>query len=107
MGIETFCNQCGNDDINNISMRIICISLRATALIFIGAYGATITSYVAVEIIQPPFTNAKEFVENGQYKLETVQSGHLHVYLNVNVGKNSQYKSVKSKDNIKFFAENK
>lgn len=68
LALESFCNQCGSDNIENISSRIICILLRATALTLIGVYGAIITSFLSVQIFQPPFTNKKEFLANKEYQ---------------------------------------
>lgn len=68
LAFEAFCNQCGNDVMENISLASICILLRSIALIAIALYGATVTSFFAVEILRPPFKNIEEFVENGQYQ---------------------------------------
>lgn len=69
LALESFCNQCGNDVIENTYVRYICILLRLTSLILIGGlYGATITSFFAIESFEPPFTNKEEFVANGEYQ---------------------------------------
>ena len=67
--LENFCNQSGNDNLRNTSIRIICISTRIAALITAISFGAVITSFFAVEIPEIPFTNLEEFVQNGHYKL--------------------------------------
>ena len=67
--MESFCSQCGNDDIESNSLRHICILLRAIAFIAIALYGATITSFFAVETFRAPFTNMEEFVGNGKYRI--------------------------------------
>lgn len=69
--LESFSNQCGNDDIQNFSLRCICIFLRFTALISMAVYGAIITSFFAVETFKVPFTNLEDFVVNGEYKFIT------------------------------------
>lgn len=69
LGLESFCNQCGNDEIQNISLRLLCILVRAIAIIVISLYGATITSFFAVDIFRPPFTNMEGFLANGDYRI--------------------------------------
>lgn len=68
LGFESFCNQCGNDVIENAYIRYICITLRFTAsILIVGIYGANITSLFATD--NPPFTNLEEFLNNSEYQL--------------------------------------
>lgn len=71
IGFESISNQSGNDNVEKISCRIICISLRAASLFVLGSLGAVITSFLTVEIPQVPFTNLEEFSANGQYRVVT------------------------------------
>lgn len=65
---ESFCNQCGNNEITKISLRITCIILRLSVLVLVSSYGGTITTYFSIKT-QPeiPFKNKQEFIKNGQY----------------------------------------
>lgn len=66
---ETFCNQSGNDEMENLYMKILCILSRLAAVIIIASFGAVISSFVSVETFKIPFTNVEEFFKNGQYKI--------------------------------------
>lgn len=81
--LESFCNQCGNDFIDNSSLRLICILLRLISLTSIALYGAIITSFFALEIVDPPFTNLEEFVANGEYRLISEIDGAIVPLLEV------------------------
>lgn len=83
LGLESFCNQCGNDFIENFSLRLICIALRLISLASIAFYGAIITSFFAVEVVEPPFTNLEEFVANGEYRLILEKDGTIVPFLEV------------------------
>ena len=66
---ETICNQSGNDKMENISLRMICIALRMVAFIITAHFGAVITSFLAVEIPRIPFKNLEGLIVNNEYKL--------------------------------------
>ena len=84
MGMEVLCNQCGNDRMENIPLRIVNIVLRLTALIMLSAYGAIITSFMTVKTIEIPFSNLEEFLQNGKFKLKTSEFSLLHIMIGVN-----------------------
>ena len=84
IGFEVLCNQNGNEEINAISSRIVCIALNIPAIVILTAFSAIITSYLAVETFDPPFKNMKEFMENGRYKLQIYEPGVAWNWLNVN-----------------------
>ena len=90
LGLESFCNQSGNDEIKTGYLRSISILLRLTAIMSIALYGATITSYLAVETFKPPFTNLDEFMINGEYRLLLTSTNDLYTLVQVNrsAGKN-------------------
>ena len=69
LSIETFAGQCGNDNIQNPSLRTVCIVLRITVLMLVGFYGAVITSFFAIKLLEVPFKSKEEFLQNGQYRL--------------------------------------
>ena len=69
LAFETLINQCGNEDMKSISLRLICLFLRIIALITIGLYGATVTSFLAVESFKVPFKNREGFLKNGEFQL--------------------------------------
>lgn len=69
IGLETLCNQRGSEEIKNISIRIICFLLRIITIFSISAYGADITSYLAIRNSQAPFSNLTEFLKTNEYKL--------------------------------------
>ena len=46
-------------------------------------YGADITTYMSLETKDAKFTNVEEFLEDGRYKLQTIQYSALHMHLQV------------------------
>lgn len=66
----------------NAYIKIICLISQFMAIIITGAFGAVIASFVAVEIVQEPFTNMDEFVKNGQYKLQVFPHTFGELYFN-------------------------
>ena len=85
LAIESFCNQCGNDYLENVSIRIVSMLLRLFGILSIGLYGAIITSFLAVEIPRPPFTTLQGFIDNGQYKFEIYENSSLLAYLRASI----------------------
>lgn len=71
IGLETICNQCGNDQIKTIPLRTLSFSLRISSFIVLGSFGAVVTSYLTVKIPLIPFTNRDEFIRNGKYRFGT------------------------------------
>lgn len=82
---ENFCNQSGNDYMQNISLRIACLATRMNAFIIVSCFGAVVISYIAVEIPNVPFTNLEEFLQNGKFKLVLrKEKDHImHLYFRV------------------------
>lgn len=83
IGLHSFCNQSGCHDLKNIHLRIVIITLRIVALLIIPAYGAVITSYLAVQIPRIPFSNLDEFIEDKGYVLAMYRSRFLKYYYGV------------------------
>lgn len=79
---ETLCNQSSNVEIENTFIKMICILSGIMTVVIAASYGATLASYVAVEILQVPFTNIEEFVRNGQYKLLLYPNGMIDNFFN-------------------------
>lgn len=77
---ESYCGQNCNSDIENIYLRIIYILPQTIAIIITASFGAVITSFLAVEILQVPFTDMEKFAENGQYKLILYRGNFLAKY---------------------------
>lgn len=78
-GYESFCNQCGNHIIENTTLREISILLRITAIIVLALYGATITSFLSVEVLKTPFRNFEEFLNQREYKLLAKKNNIMEV----------------------------
>lgn len=66
---EFFCNQNGNEVMENIFIRIVALGMSIIGLVLVNSFGAVITAYLAVEIPKIPFIDFDQFVENGQYQL--------------------------------------
>lgn len=80
---EIFCNQSGNAEMENISLRILCLGINILGLVLIISFGAAITAFLAVQIVEIPFTNLDEFFENGKYKLSIDSPNFVSSYLKV------------------------
>lgn len=77
---ERLCNQSSNGKMKNYYLKLVCILSQMIALTITASFGAVITSYVAVETLQVPFTNIEEFVENGRYKFATKPESFVDQY---------------------------
>lgn len=83
LGLETFCNQMGYENLNDIKFKIVSITLQITALFMIPAFGAEITSYLTVAVPQIPFNNLDEFIANGEYIMMVREGSFLRYDLEV------------------------
>ena len=82
MGLDVFSNQSGCKNIIGISIRIICITLRAASLILFASYLAVIMSFLTAETPKAPFKDKETFFENGNYKIY-LESVKMFAYLEV------------------------
>ena len=69
IGLEYLCNQCGNDEIKNSSLRIASLFLRLIFVIAMASFGAVVTSYLAVKTPEVSFVDLQSFLQNGKYKI--------------------------------------
>lgn len=83
IGLDSFCNQDSGLDLKRLNFRIIIITIRFLALFIIPAYGAVITSFLAVKIVQMPFRNLEEFVKNGKYLILLESPSFIKNYFSV------------------------
>ena len=77
---ESFCNQTGNDKMENIFLRIISLESRMIAIILMATFSAVITSFLTLEIPEIPFHNFQQFVRNGQFKLILSKRSPFYLY---------------------------
>lgn len=83
-GLDLFCNQNGCEEFNNFNFKILLITFRIVALLILPAYGAVVTSYLAVQIPKIPFRNLDEFItENKGYVLALYRSRFVKYYFEV------------------------
>ena len=86
--LEFFCGQCGNDNIENPSLRLISLALLLNTLMATCFYGAVVTSFFAVEMFQPPFTNLEDYLAHaGEYKIMRRTEDDIFLINMVNVRK--------------------
>lgn len=78
--IESFCGQGSNGDVESLYLKIVSILSQMVAIVITASFGAVITSFLTVEILQIPFTDIKEFADNGEYKLILYRGNFLDKY---------------------------
>lgn len=67
----------------NTSLRILSLGMSILGMVIINSFGAVITAFLAIQIVEIPFTNLEEFLENGKYKLGVDGQDFLYTYLKV------------------------
>ena len=67
------------------TFKLMTIASRIVALILTPLYTGAIASFILIPTIKLPFTNPKEFVQDGSYKAGFVSFAHLDKTLAVSL----------------------
>ena len=81
--LEAFTNQCSSPDPASLNLRVAILMSRVVAMFIVPAYGAGILFYILIPTIRLPFTNMKEFVEDGSYKIAFAKESEFDSWFEV------------------------
>ena len=69
----------------SVSGRILCIATYLTVIILPAAYSASLISFLAVQIVELPFTTLEGLMEHGSYQLGVLANSSAINYFDVSI----------------------